>query len=135
MRLALIVAACLLASPAWAGPTTISPNRANAAVSGAPNVMVTAAGGQNDLCTGVVSAAYGSPMLAVTFDVQRADKACARIRKVKAMQGLADQLVQLGRPAPAFDLVAGAVQLMCGDPEVAEAMRKANRPCQLEATP
>ena len=54
-------------------------------------------------------------MLAVTFDLQRSKKTCARIRKAKALQALADQLDQLGRPDTALGLVAGAIQLMCGD--------------------
>ena len=71
----------------------------------------------------------------MTFDLQHVDKAGARIRKVKAMQGLADQLAVLGRPALALSVLAGAVQLMCGDPDVAAAMRTAHSTCQIEVNP
>ena len=65
-------------------------------------------------------------MLAVTFDLQRSKEICACIRKAKAMQGLADQLDQLGRPDTALGLVAGTIQLMCGD----AAMRRADPPAR-----
>ena len=125
MRLAPIAAAWLLAASASAqtrAPVVTSPlpaqNRANAAVTGAPSVLLASAAAQPDLCTGVQSAAYGSPMLAVTFDLQRTDKACARIRKAKALQ-----LLGLG---------AAAVQVMCDDREVRAAMARAGTPCELQ---
>ena len=136
MRLAPIAAACLVAAPvlaAAAPPPTAS--RTNAGGYNLPSVQASTASAQSDNCSGIQSAAYSTPMLAVTFDLQRTERTCARIRKAKALQGLADQLDQLGRPDTALGLLAGAIQLMCGDADVAAAMRRAGSSCQLGVKP
>ena len=117
MRLiALTAMACAVAAPSWAAPATPAANRANAAASGVPSVLVGAAG-QSDSCTGVQSLGYGSPMIGATLVFQRVDKGCARIRKAKALQGLG------------YD--AAAVQVLCGDGDVRRAMAAAGVPCEL----
>ena len=121
MRLVTIAAAWLVASSALAQPklvTTAPQQPAKVTAPGVPSVLLAGAAGQPDLCAGVQSAAYSTPMIAVTLDVQHTDKACVRIRKAKMLQ-------QLGLPA-------AGVQVMCDDREVRAAMKRAGTPCELQ---
>ena len=114
--LALALALAAVSSTAFAQAPPVQ-NRANAAVSGTPNLQIASAAAQPDLCTGVQTAAYGSPVLGVTLNVLRRDPECARIRKAKALQGL-------GYPA-------AGVQVLCQDGDVRAAMKAAGTPCEL----
>ena len=109
----------LAAALALAAPPAPALNRGNAAVAGAPGLLLSAgAQGQTDSCIGIQSAAYGSPVLGVTFDIAHTDRNCARIRQARILQ-------QLG-----YD--KAAVQVMCEDREVRDAMERAGTACALQ---
>lgn len=92
-------------------------NRGNAAVAGAPGVLAPpSTGAQSDLCLGLGSLAYGSPVMGLTIDFNRADKACTSIRQSIRLQ-------QLGYPE-------AATQLMCESGKVRAAMARAGTPCE-----
>lgn len=115
-RLALTVAFIAAASSANAQAPPAA-NRANASVTGSPSLLLsTSAANQPDLCIGVQSGGYGSPVLGVTFNLVHGDLECARIRKAKVLQ-------QLG-------FTAAGIQLLCLDADVRKAMAAAATPCE-----
>lgn len=115
LALALALAGAASAAAAQAPPAQ---NRANAAVTGAPSLLLSSsAANQPDLYIGVQSAGYGSLMLGVIFNVVHRDADCARLRKSKLLQ-------QLG-------FTAAWMQLLCQDGDLRAAMKAAGTSCEL----
>lgn len=112
----LVLIAVVAATPAFAQAPPAA-TRGNASVTGAPSLLLSnSAASQPDLCIGVQSAGYGSPMLGVTLNLVHRDADCARLRKARALQVLG--------------YTAAGVQVLCQDRDVRTAMAAAGTPCE-----
>jgi hypothetical protein len=111
----LAAAMAMFGGEAVSGPVTNVP---------APGVSTTTAPiatASSDMCRTTGGAGFSNPMISLTVGLGLPDKNCVMLRDAKLLNDLGLRLE--------------AIQLLCQDPKIYDAMKKAGTPCEIQVAP